>query len=73
MKNMTCSTLPILSDICAWSAFSDVPSCVFLLSEKIGNITHNTSKCEKYIYNSTWQTAHKKKFMIHIDIPINNF
>ena len=55
IKNMTCSTFPVLSDICAWCAFSDVPQCVFLLSEKIGKITHDTCKGEKYIYNSTPQ------------------
>ena len=53
IENMTCSTLPILSDICAWCPFSDVPQCVFLLSEKIGTITHDTCTCKKYIYNST--------------------
>ena len=53
IENMICSTLPILSDICAWCPFSDVLQYVFLLSEKIGTITHDTCICKKYIYNST--------------------
>ena len=53
MENMTCSTLPVLSHICTSSAFSELPQCVCLLSEKIGTITLDTCTCNTYIYNST--------------------
>ena len=54
IKNMkTCSTLSILYDISSSSAFSHVSTCLSLVSEKIGNITHDNCKFEKYMYNST--------------------